>query len=85
MRQISKSAKPCHLTDLQSLVAQQVFCFFQADLQQIAFGSGRKEAAVITVKLAFLQTDARTETFQAQFCSQLESISRRSLWKEGFL
>ena len=65
MRQISKSAKPCHLTDLQSLVAQQVFCFFQADLQQIAFGSGRKEAAVITVKLAFLQTDARTETFQA--------------------
>ena len=64
MRQISKSAQPCHLTDLQSLVAQQVFCFFQTNLQQIAFGSGRKETLVIAVKLAFFQADAPAETFQ---------------------
>lgn len=63
MRLAAKAAQLCHLLDLQSFIAQQIFGLFQPGVEEVIFWRGGEEAAVVDVELAFLQVHPSAEAF----------------------
>ena len=74
---IPKTAQICHFLYLQGLIAQQIFGLLQPGMEEVVFGRGGKKAAVIDVKLAFLQIDNLAEAFYIPvfltFCEHLQA------------
>ena len=64
MCQATKPAQAGDFIDLQSFIAQQVFCFFKPHLKQIVLGGCGEELAIVVIKLTLLQVGISTEAFQ---------------------
>lgn len=65
--QTGKAALTGRFLYLQSLIAQEAFGFFHADMQEVVFRGGGKEMVVIDIKLAFFQIYFLAESFDSPF------------------